>query len=107
MNMKTNLAQPEPKAQAKTSKRKSYVLDIENWGDDSYSLASKGHHDIKQFKAECFKDFEHIAECLKSYDSPCEHLWYKRIPFKEGYENYYVPVREGARGAIPVTIWWE
>jgi len=105
--MKSILAETEPKAQVRKAGKKKYQLDIENWGDDRYMLASKGHHDIEAFKAECIKEYGHIGECLRRNECPCEHLWYKRIPFKDGYENYYVPVWEGARGAVPVTVWWE
>lgn len=86
---------------------KTYPLSIENWGDDSYMLISKGHHNIEQFKAECKKEYEHIAEYLEHCDCPCEQAWYKRIPSKEYAGGYNVPVEKGTRGAFPATVWWE
>lgn len=94
---------PKPKLK----KPKYYPLDVNNWGDDSYMLVSKGHHNIELFKTECLKEYQNIAEHLKHCECPCEQLWYKAIPSKDCYSSYYVPVWEDARGAIPITVWWE
>lgn len=83
------------------------ALKIENWGDDGYMLASRGHHDIEIFKTECKKEYESIAEYLERCNCPCEQFWLKRIPHKDYLGGYNIPVPEGTRGAFPVTMWWE
>lgn len=87
--------------------KKTYPLHVENWGDDHYMLVSKGHHDIAEFKEKSLEEYESIAESLTHSECPCEHLWYKRIPQKDGYTAYNVPVPEGTRGCFPATVWWE
>lgn len=84
---------------------KIYELDVQNWGDDVYMLASKGHHDIDKFKAECFDEYEDIAAALKNCECPFEHLWYKAVP-RDGWNSFYAPVEKGCRGSFPVTVWW-
>lgn len=84
---------------------KKYELKIENWGDDVYMLASKGHHDIEKFKDECNKEYEDISSSLDSCNCPCEHLWYKVVP-RDGYNSWYAPVDKSVRGSFPVTVWW-
>lgn len=82
-----------------------YKLDVQNWGDDVYMLASRGHHNINEFKDECFKEYEHIAQALKNCDCTCVHTYYKAVPC-DGYSSYYVPSNKDVRGSFPVTVWW-
>ena len=86
---------------------KIYELEVMNWGDDRYMLITKGHHDIEKFKAECRKEYDHIADYLDKCECPCEQLYYKTIPNKEYQNGYNVPVPKGTRGAFPATVWWE
>lgn len=84
---------------------KNYELKIENWGDDVLMLASRGHHDISDFKNKCRCEYVDISLSLTNCDCPCEHLYYKAVP-RYGYNSWYAPVSKHTRGSFPVTVWW-
>lgn len=77
---------------------KAYPLDIENVGEDTYILRSKGHHDFHEFMR---------AVRAEGYTWPLgmpAHYWCKTVPtHKDGYRCEYAIVPEGTRGAYPVT----
>ena len=78
---------------------KAYPLEIENVGQDTYILMSRGHHDPHEFMRQARAD---------GYEWPLgmpKHFWTKRIPAhpKSGYLCHYVMVPEGTRGAFPTT----
>lgn len=82
--------------------KKTYPLNIQNVGSDTYIVMSRGHHDIHDFMKAVRAD---------DYDWPLgvpEHRWAKVVPDRTGkYSYHYRFVPEGARGAIPVTYAWE
>lgn len=78
---------------------KTYPLKIENVGEDTYILMSRGHHDPHEFMRQARAD---------GYDWPVgmpKHYWTKRIPAapSSGYTCHYVIVDQGTRGAFPTT----
>lgn len=77
---------------------KHYPLEIENVGEDTYILLSKGHHDIHDFMKRVRGD---------GYDWPLgvpTHCYMKTVPTKdEGFTCRYEPVLKGVRGAWPCT----
>lgn len=84
---------------------KQHTLEVVDWIDEVFMLASKGHHEISKFKDECFSGYLDISNSLKHCECHCEHLWYKAIP-REWFESYYTPVNQSCRGSFPVTVWW-
>lgn len=82
--------------------KKAYPLDIENVGSDTYTVMSRGHHDIHEFMR---------AVRHEGYDWPLgvpESRWAKVVPDSTGECEYlYTFVNEGTRGAFPVTYSWE
>lgn len=79
---------------------KAYPLEIENWGDDVYTLASRGHHDFVEFM-KAVK--EHYPDWPMGKP---EHLWMKASPCGPNCGNHtchYVVSEKGRRGAFPVT----
>ncbi len=76
---------------------KAYALDIENCGEDTYILRSKGHHDIHEFMREVRKDYQWPLGVP-------QHLWCKTVPTRrDGWNCLYAIVPEGTPGAYPVT----
>jgi hypothetical protein len=77
---------------------KTYALEIENIGSDTYILISRGHHDIHEFMRRVRAD---------GYDWPLGepvHIWMKTRPSRDpGYNCFYDVVPEGTRGAWPAT----
>lgn len=77
---------------------KTYELDIENIGEDVYTLISRGHHDIHEFMRQVRAD---------GYSWPLgvpKHLWMKTRPSHDpSYNCFYDAVPEGTRGAWPAT----
>ena len=78
---------------------KAYSLEIENVGEDTYILMSRGHHDPHEFMRQARAD---------GYGWPLgmpKHYWTKRIPAARGsgYYCHYVMVPEGTKGAFPTT----
>lgn len=77
---------------------KPYPLEVENVGEDTYILISRGHHDIHEFM---------LAVREAGYDWPLgvpTHIWMKTVPTRrDGYRCWYEPVPAGTRGAWPCT----
>jgi hypothetical protein len=81
--------------------KRTYPLDIENIGGDTYVLISRGHHDPHDFMRQVRAD---------GYDWQLgmpTHIWMRCLPPPPGYATWYVEATEGARGAFPVTHCWE
>lgn len=82
--------------------KKTYPLDVENVGSDTYIVMSRGHHDIHEFMR---------AVRIEGYDWHLgipQHRWAKVVPDTTGACDYrYVFVKEGTRGSFPVTYSWE
>lgn len=77
---------------------KTYPLEVESVGSDTYIVMSRGHHDFDQFMAAVSKDYEDW-KC----GDPC-HKWVKSVPDRSGsFSMRYEFVREGTRGAWPAT----
>lgn len=75
-----------------------YPLDVENVGEDTYILMSKGHHDVHEF----------MRAVRADYSWPLgmpTHEWMRTIPApaNSGYSCLYVKAKPGARGAFPAT----
>jgi hypothetical protein len=80
---------------------RTYPLDIENVGEDTYTVMSRGHHDVHDFMRQVRAD---------GYEWPLgmpKHIWLRCIPPPAGYSSWYVEAKEGARGAFPATQCWE
>ncbi|EON13442.1 hypothetical protein [Pandoraea sp. SD6-2] len=79
---------------------KTYPLIIQDTrSDDTYSLMSKGHHDVHEFMR---------AARAEGYDWPLgmpRHTWVKTTPTRlAGYRCWFNEVEEGTRGAYPATF---
>src|SRR3954462_13662344 len=77
--------------------KREYPLDIENVGEDIYTLLSKGHHDAHEFMRQVRAD---------GYGWPLgmpKHIWLRCIPPRPGYSTCYVEATKGSRGAFPAT----
>lgn len=81
---------------------KSYPLEIENVGGDTYIVCSKGHHDFHRFMN---------AVRQAGYDWPLgqpKHVWIKATPDGTGEcQSLYNIVSQGTRGSFPATYAWE
>ncbi len=80
---------------------KKYPLDIENVGEEIYTLLSKVHHDPHEFMRQVRAD---------GYEWPLgmpKHIWLRCIPPRPGYKTCYVEAAQGTRGAFPATQVWE
>lgn len=78
---------------------RTYPLEIESVGSDSYIVMSRGHHDIAAFMkaaVEAYPDWR--------LGGP-EQVWCKTTPTRDGWRYNFV--KEGARGAWPATYCWE
>lgn len=77
---------------------KSYPLEIENVGGDTYIVMSRGHHDPDEFMR---------AVRAEGYDWPLgnpTHHWMRTVPTrKAGYTCIYAFAEQGQRGAWPAT----
>ena len=76
-----------------------YKLDVENVGEDTYILMSRGHHDVHEFMRAVRAD---------GYTWPLgmpTHEWMRAIPAPKdsGYRCLYVEAKPHARGAFPAT----
>lgn len=78
---------------------KTHQLKIQNVGEDTYILMSKGHHDPHEFMRAA-----RAAGYEWSLGMPT-HEWTRAIPATEesGYICMYVDAEPGARGAFPAT----
>jgi len=78
---------------------KTYPIEIDNVGDDTYALLSKGHHDPHVFMSKARED---------GYDWPLgmpEHIWMRKVPCRSGYFDFlYIEAKQGQRGAFPCTF---
>jgi|GEM_PF-760154 len=83
---------------------KTYPLDVEQCGGDTYIVFSKGHHDPHEF-------MKAVREGGWAWPLgfPTYH-WVKRVPVPAGHTEelgdcdwQYVFVKEGTRGAYPAT----
>lgn len=78
--------------------KKIYPLEIENIGDNTYILMSRGHHDVHEFMKAVRKD-----DCDWCLGMPT-HLWFRAVPTRlAGWSCKYHVAKEGERGAFPVT----
>jgi hypothetical protein len=79
-----------------------YPLDIENVGNDTYIVMSKGHHDIHDF-------MKAVREA--GYNWPLgnpQHVWIKATPDRTGESRALCNiVTKEVRGAFPATYSWE
>lgn len=78
---------------------KTYPLEIENAGQDTYIVMSRGHHDPHEFMKKVRAD---------GYTWPLgmpSHHWVKSVPASRdsGYDRLFVFVEKGTRGAFPAT----
>jgi hypothetical protein len=79
---------------------KNYPLKLENWGEEVYILASRGHHDFTAF-IQAIKD-EYSTWPM---GAP-EHTYMKAAPCSPQcgeHRCHYVDAKKGMRGAFPVT----
>lgn len=77
---------------------KTYPLEIESVGSDTYIAMSRGHHDLDVFMAEAVK------ECPGWFLGGPVHVWVKSTPDRTGeFSMRYVFVEPGTRGAWPAT----
>lgn len=81
--------------QATTEK---YPVKLENWGDDSYMIISRGHHDLDQFKRLVNKEYDHFGNFFEA----AYHCYFKAFPHDFG--TSYSPVGPDVRGAFPATV---
>jgi hypothetical protein len=75
---------------------KKYPLEIENVGEDTYHLMSKGHQDFTEFMR-AVKDAYPKWPMGKPY-----HAYVVRAP-RKGYSSFYYPCEATHPKAIPVT----
>ena len=75
-----------------------YPLSVENVGEDTYILMSKGHHDVHEFMRAVRADYQWPLGMPT-------HEWMRAIPAPRGsgYRCLYVEAKPGARGAFPAT----
>lgn len=96
-----NTTNDERKASAGQVQRpvRRYPLNVENVGEDTYILMSRGHHDVHEFMRAVRAD---------GYTWPLgmpTHEWMRAIPAPKdsGYRCLYVEAKPHARGAFPAT----
>lgn len=75
-----------------------YPLEVENVGEDTYILMSKGHHDVHEFMRAVRADYQWPLGMPT-------HEWMRAIPAPKnsGYRCLYVEATPHARGAFPAT----
>ncbi|WP_157683063.1 hypothetical protein [Burkholderia ubonensis] len=75
---------------------KDYPIEIENVGDETYIVMSRGHHDVHEFMRQVRAD---------GYSWPLgmpQHVWMRAVPSRDPFVICrYVESSEGARGAFP------
>jgi len=81
---------------------KKYPLEVQNVGEDTYIVMSKGHHYPHEF----------MRAVRADYSWPLgmpEHRWMRTIPAPKGsgYGCLYVEAEPGSLGAFPATYAWE
>lgn len=77
---------------------KNYPLSINNVGDNTYMLLSKGHHDIHEFMKAVRK---------QGYDWPLgmpEHVWLKAVPNNANGGHSYFHCKQDTTGSFPATF---
>lgn len=73
---------------------KQYPLELENIGQDVYTLMSRGHHDLEVFKI-AVKD--NYPSWVKSLGKPI-HTYFKRV------FNQYIQCSSDTKGCFPATL---
>lgn len=80
----------------------TYPLNIQNVGEDTYIVMSKGHHDVHEFMRAV------RAEGYAWLLGMPQHVWMRAVPTRrDGYRFMYHKARPGSRGAFPCTYAWE
>ena len=75
---------------------KVYPLEIENIGEDTYQLMSRGHHDFNEF-------MEAVKKSKPTWPmGKPSHIYFKATP-RDGYTAWYSECEKGTRGAFPAT----
>ncbi|WP_205973704.1 hypothetical protein [Paraburkholderia sp. Tr-20389] len=78
--------------------KREYPLEIENVGEDTYIVMSRGHHDPDEFMRKVREE---------GFDWPLgmpTHHWVKRTPANDGdHTCWFNFVDKGTRGAFPAT----
>ena len=77
---------------------RTYPLEIESVGSDTYIVMSKGHHDLAVFITKAREEYPdwHLGGA--------EHKWCKSVPDRTGQLHCrYSFVEAGTRGAWPAT----
>lgn len=78
---------------------KTYPLEVESVGSDTYIVMSRGHHDLELFMAKVMEEYRGWF-----LGGPA-HMWCKTTPVDGGWRYNFV--KEGTRGAWPATYCWE
>ena len=78
---------------------KTYKLELENIGEETYALMSRGHHDLSLFDSTVKEEYETWYSTL----GKPEHLYFKAIPGPSGYVCLYVQSSKETRGSFPAT----
>jgi hypothetical protein len=77
--------------------KKTYPLDIESVGEDTYIVMSRGHHELELFMRAAVEDRPRWQ-----LGGP-EQVWVKTTPGCGTYSCRYNIVPEGTRGCWPAT----
>ena len=81
--------------------KKTYPMVLENWGDDTYMVISRGHHDLDKFKKHVNEEYEEWGDFFEV----AYHSYFKATPSKNPYSScYYTPCTKDTRGAFPATV---
>jgi len=78
---------------------KTYPLEVESVGSDTYIVMSRGHHDLEEFMVKAVEGFHGW------FLGGPKHMWCKTTPTRGGLAYNFV--KEGTRGAWPATYCWE
>lgn len=74
------------------------IIILENWGDDSYMVVARGHHDHAIFESKVRNEYSEWGDFFgASY-----HTYFKATPTKDG--TYYHPASPNTRGAFKATV---
>lgn len=79
---------------------KKYPLKLENWGEHTYLVVTRGHHDLSEFEAKVRSEYQHFGSFFES----AYHAYFKATPAKDGYRAYYTECSPDVRGAFPATV---
>lgn len=71
---------------------------LENWGDDSYMIIARGHHELPLFESKVREEYEHWGDFFEC----AYHTYFKATPTREG--TYYHPSSPGVKGAFKATV---